>query len=99
MDFNTFQQSLTMESPPQVSAALQALWWDAKGGWEKAHRTAQDDPSPNGSWVHAYLHRKEGDQWNAEYWYRRAQKSVPKKSLRAEWEGLVREMLKAKENS
>jgi hypothetical protein len=73
--------------------ALLALWWDAKEDWEKAHGVAQDVAGPNGAWVHAYLHRKEGDVGNAAYWYRRAGKPVATGDLRVEWEEMVREML------
>jgi hypothetical protein len=75
------------------SGALLALWWDAKGDWEKAHEVAQDVEGRDGAWVHAYLHRKEGDLGNAEYWYRRAGRAVASGDLRMEWEGIVREML------
>jgi hypothetical protein len=57
-----------------VSVALAGLWWDAKGNWARAHESAQQDEGPHRAWVHAYLHRKEGDNANAEYWYRRARK-------------------------
>ena len=63
--------------PANLSLALQALWHDARGDWERAHNCAQDDKSRAGSWVHAYLHRKEGDPGNAGYWYARAARSAP----------------------
>jgi hypothetical protein len=72
---------------------LLALWWDAKGDWEKAHEIAQDVAGADGAWVHAYLHRKEGDVGNAGYWYRRAGRDVARGGLRVEWEGIVRELL------
>jgi hypothetical protein len=75
--------------------ALLALWWDAKGEWEKAHEIAQDVDGADGAWVHAYLHRKEGDEGNALYWYRRARRAVATGDSRLEWEGIVREMLQA----
>jgi hypothetical protein len=77
----------------ELEGALLALWWDAKGDWEKAHEIAQDVSGADGAWVHAYLHRKEGDLGNAAYWYRRAGRDVAVGDLRAEWEGIVREML------
>lgn len=77
----------------ELDGSLLALWWDAKGDWAKAHEIAQDVPGADGAWVHAYLHRKEGDMGNAAYWYRRAGKSVADGDLRVEWEGIVREML------
>lgn len=73
--------------------ALLALWWDAKGDWAKAHEIAQDVDGADGAWVHAYLHRKEGDVGNAAYWYRRAGRRVAAGDLRVEWEGIVGEML------
>lgn len=73
MDHSTFTASLAAAEPPMgLDLALQALWWDAKGDWRKAHACAQSDTSANGSRVHAYLHRVEGDLANAGYWYRRA---------------------------
>ncbi|MFY0685634.1 MAG: hypothetical protein JXQ90_00640 [Cyclobacteriaceae bacterium] len=64
---------------------LKALEADQSGNWNLAHNIVQDDSSSNGAWIHAYLHRKEGDQWNAEYWYRRAVKPVFKGTLEEEW--------------
>jgi hypothetical protein len=76
-----------------LSGALLALWWDARGDWEKAHEVAQDVAGRDGAWVHAYLHRKEGDLGNAAYWYRRAGRAVAKGDSRLEWEGIVGEVL------
>jgi hypothetical protein len=76
------------------SGALLALWWDAKGDWEKAHEVAQDVAGADGAWVHAYLHRKEGDLGNASYWYRRAGRAVATGESGVEWEGIVAEMLR-----
>ena len=73
---------------------LLALWWDAKGDWEKAHEIAQDVGGPDGAWVHAYLHRKQGDVGNAGYWYRQAGRGVATGDSRPEWEEIVREMLR-----
>ena len=85
-----FRASLTDTAPPQdISAPLTALWWAAKGDWDKAHAIAQDDASAEGSWVHAYLHRVEGDLGNASYWYRRADKPVATDALEMEWERIV----------
>ncbi len=81
------------QAPANCSAALAGLWWDAKGDWAKAHEIAQDVDGADGAWVHAYLHRKEGDVGNAGYWYRRAGKRVATGDLRAEWEGMVGELL------
>jgi hypothetical protein len=73
--------------------ALLALWWDGKGNWERAHEIAQELPGPDGAWVHAYLHRKEGDEGNAGYWYRRGGRMVARGDLKVEWEEIVEEML------
>ena len=66
MDLQTYKASLDTDAPPNdISNALQALWYDAKGDWDKAHELAQQQPDPIGAWVHAYLHRVEGDESNA----------------------------------
>ena len=79
--------------PNNLSVYLKALWYDAKGNWDEAHQIIQDVPDKNASWIHAYLHRKEGDIWNADYWYNRAGKKRPDISLEDEWEAIVKEML------
>jgi hypothetical protein len=76
-----------------LSGALLALWWDARGEWDKAHEVAQEVEGRDGAWVHAYLHRKEGDLGNAGYWYRQAGRRVAAGDLEVEWEGIVGEML------
>ncbi|MGE5201071.1 MAG: hypothetical protein ACM3O6_03300 [Acidobacteriota bacterium] len=94
MDFEAFKQSLSARTPPKTaSAALRALWWDAKGDWGKAHECAQEDEGKAAAWVHAYLHRKEGDSTNAGYWYRRAGRPAATASLAAEWEAIARGLL------
>ncbi len=94
MTFESFQASLQNESPPlELPALLQAMWYDGKGDWDAAHSIAQDIDTADGSWVHAYLHRKEGDNFNAGYWYRRANKPASNVSLDEEWEEIVRAML------
>ena len=80
MTLQEFRDSLRDGDPPD-GAALAGLWWDAKGDWTRAHESAQRDEGPAGAWVHAYLHRKEGDIPNAGYWYTRAGKSPAKSSL------------------
>ena len=72
-----------------LSGPLLALWWDGRGDWEKAHAVAQDVDGRDGAWVHAYLHRKEGDTSNASYWYRRAGQPVATGDLQSEWERMV----------
>ena len=94
MTFEDFSTSLKKDAPPpDVSTELQGLWWDGKGNWDKSHETVQDLSSKNAAWVHAYLHRKEGDIWNADYWYSRAGKVRPKVSLEEEWEAMVKALL------
>jgi hypothetical protein len=96
MDFEGLRGSLTVAEPPQdLSLAAQALWWDAKGDWQKAHQCAQEQEDETGAWVHAYLHRKEGDAANAGYWYRRAGKPAATVSLAAEWDAIARALLGA----
>jgi len=82
MDLAQFRQSLDQANPPpELSSALAGLWWDGKGDWDKAHDCAQEQEDAAGNWVHAYLHRKEGDIGNAAYWYRRANRPVPQVAL------------------
>jgi hypothetical protein len=88
-----FRKTLSDQTPPKVSELLQALWYDARGDWEKSHNIAQDVTSKDGSWVHAYLHRKEGDQFNAQYWYTRANRMMPAYSLEKEWDEIVETLL------
>jgi len=95
MDVAGFKASLSDQSPPAgLGRAAQALWWDAKGDWAKAHGCAQEQNDQEGAWVHAYLHRKEGDAGNAGYWYRRAGKPAATMPLEAEWETIARALLK-----
>jgi hypothetical protein len=85
MTLQEFRDSLARDEPPrQLNVALAGLWWDAKGDWKRAHESAQQDEGPAGAWVHAYLHRKEGDSANAGYWYRRAGKTPCRSSLEEE---------------
>lgn len=94
MTFDEFKASLDADAPPAgLSPALTALWHDAKGDWEQAHRVAQDVHDRSGSWVHAYLHRKEGDFSNAGYWYLRAGKPDARDGLEQEWERIVTALL------
>ena len=85
-----FHESLTLAEPPaHFSVLLKSLWYDVKGDWKKAHDFVDGLSGADAAWVHAYLHRKEGDIWNADYWYARAKKSRPACSLEEEWESLV----------
>lgn len=93
MTADQFRASIRSASPPDVSPLLQALWHDARGDWEAAHRIAQEIDTADGAWVHAYLHRKEGDIGNARYWYRRAQRLDASDSLECEWQRLVEALL------
>lgn len=94
MNLSSFKESLLNSEPPQnTSVYLQALWYDAKGEWDKAHTLIQDVDDRNASWIHAYLHRKEGDTGNADYWYRGAGKKRPSVSMQEEWETIVTVLL------
>ena len=93
MTLDEFRFTLSSDTPPQVAPPLLALWHDAKGDWDRAHQIAQDVPDPAGAWIHAYLHRKEGDLSNATYWYRRAGQPVANDELAAEWERICRTLL------
>lgn len=79
--------------PDTLKGLLLALWCDAQGDWDRAHEIAQEIESPDGSWVHAYLHRKEGDIGNAGYWYHRAGRNPAGGSLDAEWAEIVQALL------
>ena len=88
--YEEFEATLDQYTPPSNwSEPLKSLWHDAKGDWESSHDIAQEIGSPMGSWIHAYLHRKEGDKWNAKYWYGRAGKPFPEYSLEEELKVLV----------
>lgn len=81
------------DPPSGMPDLLQALWYDRKGNWDRAHEIAQDVHEADGSWVHAYLHRREGDLSNARYWYRRAGRPASKATLEEEWEEIAEELL------
>jgi hypothetical protein len=94
MNLQEFRASLTGKTPPPgLDLALQAMWYEATGDWDKAHSLAQQKDDRTGAWVHAYLHRQEGDQWNANYWYSRAGRSMPDQSLEQEWEDITTALL------
>ncbi len=89
-----FKASLSGAAPaPDLDPPLTALWWAAKGDWDAAHKLVQDEKTATSAWVHAYLHRVEGDLSNAGYWYRRASKPVATGSLETEWEQMVSALL------
>ena len=89
-----FRASLSGTSPaPGLEPPLAGLWWAAKGQWDEAHKLVQDEDTANAAWVHAYLHRVEGDLGNAGYWYRQAGQPLAKDSLEAEWERIVSALL------
>ena len=89
-----FKASLSGAAPaPDLAAPLAALWWAARGNWERAHSIAQDEAGADGAWVHDYLHRVEGDLGNAGYWYRQAGKPVASDSTETEWERMVLALL------
>jgi hypothetical protein len=90
-----FETSLQQAAPPAgLTPALEALWHERHGDWDAAHRIAQDIVGEDGAWVHAYLHRREGDDSNAAYWYRRAGKPVMRGDLDDEWRALVMALLR-----
>jgi hypothetical protein len=89
-----FKASLPGAAPaPELDAPLAALWWAAKGAWDQAHKIVQDEASAEAAWVHAYLHRVEGDLGNAGYWYRQAGKPVAAGPLETEWQQIVAALL------
>jgi hypothetical protein len=77
------------EAPEGLTVPLAALWWDAKGDWARAHALVDELETPEGMAVHAYLHRKEGEAWNADYWYKRAGRRFHRATLEEEWAALV----------
>ena len=94
MDLSSFEASLAQAAPPDtLSEALQALWHARRGDWDRAHQIAQEVAGPDGAWVHAYLHRREGDQSNAAYWYRHAGKPIARGSLDDEWRAIAEALL------
>jgi hypothetical protein len=91
---STFRASVAGALPPPgLAVAAEALWWAAKGDWPKAHGLVQDDESKEAAWVHAYLHRVEGDLSNAGYWYRRAKRPATEAALEDEWAEIAAALL------
>ena len=96
MNIEAFKSTTSAaEPPPNLPKALVALWWAKKGDWEKAHETAQADKSKDGSWVHGYLHRVEGDLDNASYWYGQSGRKRTDNPLDEEWEKITTTLLAA----
>jgi hypothetical protein len=93
MIVDAFLESLSASEPPAVPSPLRALWFDAKGDWNAAHKCVDDKSDPQSTWVHAYLHRKEGDLSNAFYWYRRAEREPHKGPLDQEWREIAEALL------
>ncbi|MDQ8187955.1 hypothetical protein [Pelagicoccus sp. SDUM812002] len=94
MNLQEFTESVESDAAPEgMDGALSALWWDAKGDWNQAHEHAQDAGNREGDWVHAYLHRKEGDEGNAGYWYSRASQPFFEGSLADEWRHIAGTLL------
>lgn len=94
MTYQEFISSLSNQNPPlEISENLQALWYDANDNWNKAHDIVQVTSGHDGDWIHAYLHRKEGDLSNASYWYSRIGRSRPDKPLEEEWQELANHLL------
>lgn len=93
MTLEEFKESTHLQEPPEASEVLQALWHDFRGDWDRAHTIVQKISSVEASWVHAYLHRKEGDPGNAAYWYSRAGRRPASGDLDAEWAEISRALL------
>ena len=94
MTLQEFKASLEQESAPTgLSRALLALWQAGKGDWNGSHATTQEPGDADVDWVHAYLHREEGDLNNANHWYRRAGKPASTASLQEEWDAIAQALL------
>jgi hypothetical protein len=94
MTLIAFEESLKADNAPSdLSVYLNSLWYDAKGNWDKSHDLIENLPDPTAAHIHAYLHRKEGDIWNADYWYSKAGRKRPSISLKEEWKEIVISLL------
>ncbi len=94
MTLAEFKRSMsTVKPPPDLAPALAALWWAAKENWDRAHALVMDESGRDCAWVHAYLHRVEGDLANARYWYAQAGKAPPTGQLPAEWDSIASALL------
>jgi hypothetical protein len=97
MTFDDFKNSLAKTAPPAgLSPALKALWWAGNDSWDQAHRIVMDEADADCAWVHAYLHRVEGDLGNAGYWYRQAGRKPATGELAAEWAAMTAALLSAR---
>jgi hypothetical protein len=97
MTLEAFKASLAQAAPPAgLSPALTALWWAGKGDWNKAHELAMNEDRPESAWVHAYLHRVEGDLGNARYWYRQARRPPATGELATEWAAIAAALLESR---
>jgi hypothetical protein len=96
MTLAEFKHSVSKTRPPPgLGPALAALWWQAKDDWARAHALVMDEGGKDCAWVHAYLHRLEGDLGNARYWYGQAGKAPPQGRLPAEWDSIAQALLAA----
>ena len=96
MDLAVFESTLSSPTPPVgLPPLIEALWWAGRGDWDRAHALAQNDTSRSGAWVHAYLHRQEGDKANAGYWYRQAGRPHCRLPLPEEWKQIAAELLES----
>jgi hypothetical protein len=94
MTLGEFKRTLSTSKPPAgLAPALAALWWAGKDNWDKAHAIVMDEGGKDCAWVHAYLHRVEGDLDNARYWYRQAQRPLPSGPVAAEWDAIAETLL------
>jgi hypothetical protein len=94
---SAFRRSLSGKKPPaRLSPALAALWWAGNDDWDKAHDIVMNESDDDCAWVHAYLHRMEGDRGNARYWYRRARREPVSGDLAAEWAAIAAALLRSK---
>ncbi len=94
MTLTEFKRTFSQSGPPAgLPPALAALWWAGKDAWDKAHSIVMDDAGEDCAWVHAYLHRVEGDLGNARYWYQQAKRPESKASLSAEWDAIATALL------
>jgi hypothetical protein len=97
MTLAEFERTLSKSKPPAgLPPALTALWWAGKDNWDKAHAIVMDQGGKDCAWVHAYLHRVEGDLGNAGYWYRQAERPIPKRPHTFEWQAIVQTLLDAR---